>query len=546
VRLPETVTARRDFDIEVARQCMTDRTERKPYHAELREWYTLGAPDGSRSVYNKIEAHVRQAASYLFQSESVRFGPVLPPQYGSMFDPALDVFRDRLHRWFHDTRAGRTIALGVEWGHVYPTIVWKMTRSAGAPTLCLVPDPADIGVYQSDRPFNRQEAYTHGYWLAVPEFARLIAGHPNERALMDLAMREAEYGTEEMGPGAVIERIQFDNVGAPMEGGGAPVAGSVTPSARVEAPRLFLVELWAVDDRVNDWRVATLLAPGGVPQATIYARRTTLVSQIDPFIALTLSEAPDYTWGFSRVDGLTGLQEQRDDYNRKILRLLDLGLDPPLLLSGFGGLKDDRAERLRQPRGVLSSPNPNASAKPIVPQMPPEALAIKDGVDREFADAGGLPILLAKGEGDANLRAGNQVGVMATLASARIREDAMKVEYACSEIATMAALMLRDMDDDPMMLPDGTRVFPHQVPRELVMEVDSHSASPLYAAAQGAKADQLRKAGAITLPHYVEMIDPPRMSMLRAEARKLEKAAAERQQKMLQIAEMKANRGRSR
>lgn len=95
-------------------------------------------------------------------------------------------------------------------------------------------------------------------------------------------------------------------------------------------------------------------------------------------------------------------------------------------------------------------------------------------------------------------------------------------------------------------MPDGKRFLLSQVPRSVVFEVDSHSASPLYAAAVGATADRLLKAGAISRPSYVEMLNPAMMQVLRAEARQLEKAAAERQERILKIQEMKAQRGRSR
>lgn len=546
MRLPQQPNTRREAYVELSRQCSTDRPERKGYHADLRTFFTTGTATGARARYNKLKAHVQQSAAYLYQSESVRFAGRLGPEYGDHFNAHLDTYRDIVHSWWHDSRASMTVATGVRWGHVYPTIVFKVIPSGGEPHVSLIPDPADIGVLEPDRAFDRQEARIHYYWLTIPKVRRLLQGHPDEDKLLKLAVESAEMGSDDSIAGATtLERIMFDNVGAPMEGGGTPVAGNVQPEAHVEAPRVPMAELWVVDDRLHDYRVVTMLAAGGEPSSVLLDRRNTVLAGVDPFVSLTLDEAPDYTWGFSELDDLTPLQEERDEYKAKILRLFDLQLDPPIVLFGFGGLKDDRAERLRTPRGVLASPNPNGKVERLGPTMPPEAFGVLEGVDREFADAGGLPILM-QGQGEPGIRAGNQVGVMATLASARIRENAMRVEYAASEVATLGALMLRELHDEPLTMPDGKRFLLSQVPRSVVFEVDSHSASPLYAAAVGSTADRLLKAGAISRPSYVEMLNPAMMQVLRAEARQLEKAAAERQERVLKIQEMKAQRGRSR
>jgi hypothetical protein len=109
VRLPVQADTRREAHLELARQCSADRPDRKPYHAELREWYTRGTNTGQRARYNKLQSHVRQSAAYLFQSESVRVEGKLPPRYGDQFNAQIDTYRDEVYRWFHDTRAALTI-----------------------------------------------------------------------------------------------------------------------------------------------------------------------------------------------------------------------------------------------------------------------------------------------------------------------------------------------------------------------------------------------------------------------------------------------------
>ena len=555
MNLPIKADQRRDAMIEVGRQCAADRDERKSYHQSLRQWYARGTESEMRARYNKIKSHVRQSAAYLFQSESVRFGVSLPPKYGEQFTHQLEATRDELHRAWHGDRDGLIVSAGVKWAHVYPTIVWKVVPSAGEARITVVPDPGDVGVFESDRPFNTQEALIHFFWLPLPKFERLVKGHPREQDLMDIAHLEAELGAGADEPTApTIERIATGAAfGSDALGGGTSGifsrASPAEPQSRVEAPRILIGELWVVDDRLHDWRCVTCLAPSGYLRAVIWDRRTPVLSGMDPFVALTLDEALDYTWGFSEVDDLSGLQEWREHKMDQIDRMFTLQLDPPIVLGGFGGLGDERARRLRTPGGHLSTSIPNPSVTRLAPTMPPEAFGFIDGIDRQFADQGGLPILVNPGGGgDAagSIRAGNQVGILATLASARIRENAMRVEYACSELATLKLRLHRELHDEPLTMADGSRFLLSQVPREVEAEVASHSASPLYAAAVGDKFDRALKAGAITRASYLEGLDLPMANVLKAEARRLEQAAAQRQAKLLEIAELKAVHGRAR
>lgn len=545
MNLPAVSSQRRDAIIEVARMCSPSRSQRKAYHRDLREMYVRGTAMSDRAKYNKLRAHVRQSTAYLFQSESVRFGMALPPHFGDTFAAELDVVRDDFHRAWHDSDAGEVMAMGVEWSHVYPSVIFKVTASAGEPLVTLVPDPGDIGVLEEDRKFDRQEAMIHYFYMNLRQFARLVAGHPREEALKEQARAHADMGGGDEPMTGTVERLVFDQVGTPMSGGGALVQTPMTAvDAQIEAPRVLMAELWVVDDRIHDWRCVTCLAPAGEVLDIVWDRRAPVLSGVDPFVQLRLSGAPDYTWGLSEVDDLSGLQEWRERRMDQIDRLMELQLDPPVVLGGFGGLSEERARRLRTPGGTLATSIPNPTVNRLAPQMPPEAFGEVKEIDNMFADQSGLPILL-QGQSDPSIRAGNQVGVMATLASARVRENAMLVERACSKVATLVWRLRRALHDEPLMKPDGSRFLLTQIPKDAVVLVASHSTSPLYAAAVGDKADRMLKAGAIDLPSYVELLDPPQLDTLRAKARRLAEQRAKHAERLMALQEMKALRGRA-
>lgn len=533
--------ARRLDMVDIARICGADRPARKAYNAELRSWYTRGTAYEDRVRFNKIKAHVKQKAAYLFQSESVRFGAVLPPSYGEDFDEQLDGVRGDFHRYWHTTKAGLVISLGVRMSVVYPTVVWKVTPHNDEVYLWNVPDPADIGVYEPDRPFDRQEAKVHYFWVTLGQFRRLVEGHPMRDELLRAAREAAESSGGYDEPTApTVERLMFSSVTPTMQGVISRGAGS-SPSAEVDAARVCLAELWIVDDRIGAWRCVTCLAPSGEVTRVIWDRKPMLASH-DPFVALTLEEMPDYTWGLSETDDMSGLQEWHEHRADQIDRLMELQLDAPIVLGGFGGLSDERAKRLRTPGGTLATSIPNPTAQRMAPQMPPEAFAELGEIGKFFAEAGGLPQLL-HGQLDANMK-GSNAETAAALASPQVLDNAMRVEYATSEVATLMWRMRREISDDPIKMPNGQRFLLSQIPGQLSMEVASHSSSPLLMARTDA--GEMLKLGAIDRPTYIELKNPPMVDLLRARARKLEAAAAKKAERIMKLQELKAERGRSR
>jgi hypothetical protein len=223
--------------------------------------------------------------------------------------------------------------------------------------------------------------------------------------------------------------------------------------------------------------------------------------------------------------------------------LMQLQLDSPMFLSGMGGNVEERAKRLRTPGGTMSSPVPGAKAERLAPPMPPEAFAEINEIDKQFAKQGGLPGPLSS-QAEPGTRSGSQLGAQALLASPDLRQRAMTVEHAVSQVATLMWRLHRQLEPDAMVKPDGTRFLLTQIPRDVVCLVASHSASPLYTSAIKAEADNLLKSGAIGLEDYVTLKQPPMVDALRAKARKIQHAKAEQAKRLLQIKEMAALHGR--
>lgn len=542
MRLPAEPSARRQFVVDVARQCTTDRTSRRAYHRELREWYTRGTVTGDRAIFNQIKSVIQQAGAYRYASESTRFSCSVDDRYGDQFTVETEVVTDWFNKRWRQEKHGLPMVVGSVFAQVYPSLIFKVVPSRGRPLVTLVQDPSDVGVWEPDKPFDLQEAITHMYTLSLPAFDRMIAGHPHEEVLREVARSRAEVGHGNDPLGGTIERMIFDQVapdGSPVYGGGSLIDGRIIPDALVDAPRVTCCELWVVDDDLQDWRVVTCLAPQGEISTVIWSRRTPILSGVDPFVDLCLDPAMDYTWGFAAIDDMAGLQDLSEERLRDINELMKLQLFPPTVLGGFGGLSDERAQRMNTPRGVLTTSIPNPNIQRLAPQFPPEGFTSLQEMKRWFADVTGLPAIANPGGGDMpGIRAGDQLGQLATLTSALLRRQSMAVEEATAEIATLVVRMERDLYPHPLRKPDGSRFYLKDVPRDLAATVDAHSSSPLFAAAIRADADLMKKLGVISDPAYVRLKNPPGVDRLIAEARKISEAKAQQAERLFRLKEL--------
>jgi hypothetical protein len=106
--------------------------------------------------------------------------------------------------------------------------------------------------------------------------------------------------------------------------------------------------------------------------------------------------------------------------------------------------------------------------------------------------------------------------------------------------------LLQRRDETAYPKADGKTFLLAQLPSETTIKVSAHSASPVFADQLMAKAQLLLKAGAIDLPTFVDMVDPPNRELLIENARKLQEAQAAQKKELLEIQKTKAERGAKR
>lgn len=547
-------------------RCGVSRVDRQNKYEYLRLWYTRGTDiAGPPARYNKIKPRIRLLNSYLYAPESARFSLLMNPADRKGFEAHMDAARDAFVRAWRDSGADVRFAQGVEWSNVYGAVLYKLVPDDDSFDLEYV-EPGSFGVLREDiSDLDKQLAFCHWFYLSIPEVENLIRVLPDDEQTKILieAKQGAIPGGANTGAGGrspnLVESIIVTNVSPSQISGVTELGMMGGDRAVVDEPLVELCEVWekceykytypeghtraGETDTFVDYKVSTVLG-----NSVIIERRNPVLpwkpegwEAEQPFIAVVPEPSPDYFWGESAVEPMTQLQQWRESRIKDIDDLIRRNLNPPVLITGVS-LPDDKLKALRSPSGIVVIPGQQANVKEFTSQLPQEAFAQQREIDQMFDEVMGVPeILQASQQGQ--MRSAGQVSAMANIAVGRVRQKALVIEDALELIATRIFHLMQRNDATEYPLEGTDDVFLlSQIPPAVVIQVDAHSASPVYAEDTMAKAQALLAAKAIDLPTYVEMVNPPRMEDLRQKAKVLQDNQAKMSEKMMKIQEEKATR----
>jgi hypothetical protein len=530
---------------DLSRSCEISRRERKANAARQRTTYLTGTTYGGTALYNRIREFVQWGSAQMFQAQAARFGIQLPEHYGDVFTEEQEAARLHLtKRW--KTGPGRPALVAntaVEWAFVHDSVVLKVVAENNQPVLYMVPDPGDIGVLREGlNSLNSQEAICHYYELDLAAYDRLIAYLPTEQRyrLRVLAAEHAAPAKSQVDllPPAVASIILTGvNGSMPTHGNVLGLPNLLAGVAREREPVARLAELWVRDDaedgsRPTHWRKVLIHMPTlevifDTPMDRVYGDRHC-------FHLLSLAEIPGYLWGLSLLDSLVELQNWREKRMAGIDKREQLQLEPPLFFSGVSGLTDDQADRFRAPGGWWSSTIPNASVTPVVPPLPPDAFALVAEIDKMFDRMAGMSPSAA-GQGQPNVRSGEQEFALAALGSPRMANMVARVESVIGDVVTQMLHMMQRTTGTALRKASGEKFFLSQVPREITASVVARSASPLYEDQMLMRSALSFKAGVVDAEDFVEMLGLPNDDVLRAKARKRMAGQSEAAKKQMEL-----------
>lgn len=545
---------------ELIERCASSRETRRKRLAYDRLFYLRGTDQtGAPARYNKLKAHLKRVQSYLYAPESTRFALALPRHVRGEFLEHSVIAAEEWAQVWRDSGADVAFSTQVLWSLIFGTTLSKIIPDSGHGAQAAYVFAGDFGVNREDLPaLDQQESLCHWFQLTLPEVRRYVKGLPESEKI--IAWAEANSTPEpssSVGFPSLLNQVIVSSAG----GGdffGSGKRGSLDLSLTNEEPEnleplVEASELWEKRERkvgrktVLDYWVTTVIGDWPILQ-----RWNPILPHVEqplgqdlpgenPFVKVSPNPLLDYAWGLSELADLTQLQMWREARFVQIDQIFQLQLDPSRFFSGVT-LSDEKMAALRKPGGYAASPMPGAKVEEFKPDMPTAAFEVIHEIDTMFNDAGGVPPVL-QGQGEAGVRAGNQLGTMAGIGVGRLREQAAFVEDALETLATRMFHLLQRRDETAYPLQDGKTFLLAQLPAETTVKVSAHSASPVFAEQLMAKAQLLLKAGAIDLPTFVDLVDPPNRELLMEQARKLQEAQAAQKKEIMEIQREKALRG---
>ena len=535
MRIPRTGPERVDWLYTTLARLRKSLDDRRAKARTWRSWYLHGAPEwGAR--YNMIFPQVNTLAGYLYAPRSVRFslnaGPVAQKGRVALFETAAV----RLRTLWNESEADETYSHQTRWSLVYGSAFAKFLWRDGRPK-CIPVAAYDIGVWRDDLTgLDGQQAILHVYRLDVETVRHwlAVAGMPNAEA--DAWIRRLGEGTTADGPSKGAVAIgQMNPIG--WAGGVTQgVAGAVTDWGSTSAdygggdtPTLEVEEVWAWDDATNDWRIFQIIEKDLI----LSDRANDYLPGHQPLVKLTPDPIDEWFWGRSTVEQLIPLQALREKRMNQLDRLCARQANPPMVLSGFSGVNDEKAAAVMRRGGLLASSQvPGAKVDLLTPQVSEVSFAIINDIDGMFANTLGLTDML-QGNGG-NERGGAHARAMMEAGAGRLTTRVQAIERGVAEGAALLLELAKRYDDTVLLDDDEQKYLIAQVPNEAMVEVAAHSSSPLFASRAQQEAVQLMELGVIDKQDFLDLADPPMAVALKERLRARDKASHQMEQQAIQ------------
>lgn len=524
MRLPEDERQREDKIREVLGQCLGTIGARRARYHELRKWVLYGSTGSMAARFNKIFPTLDQLTAFTFAAESTRFAIELSEDEDNEAKSTqgdeperCDILSQAIREAWHDGHGDSTFMEAVFWSYAFGCTITKQLWIDGQKRYYFV-EPGSFGVLREDiNSLDDQEAMVHPYCIGRDQLRRLlVAKGTSEEAITAFMLQVPTVGGDKATPEEenFVGRLVVSQATPTMVGAVMDLQNwSSNLSPEVKEDLVEMNELWLWDDGIDEYRCITLAGS----QNIIFDRPgSSMVPKGEsPFTKVCPSPVYNYFWGRSECEALIPLQTWREDRMRQIDGLWQRQMKPPVVMTGFMGITDEKVAALWRPGGQLGEQNPNAKATPITPQFPPDVFQEIHEIDQMFEYTVGLPPI-TQGRGEPGVRAGDQADSMAKMPAARMRKRALQIESALERIGTLTFKFLQRESRRVYHTEAGMPFVAGQFPADYSVTVAAHTSSPLFAGELKQDAETLFKLGLIDGGTMLEMMDPPMLQMLQS------------------------------
>jgi hypothetical protein len=518
MRIPTDPAAREEFYLDLIQKCMVSREERKADYSSLRSWYLFGAgPEESPAHYNKIYPHIDQLTSFLYSAETTRFSINLGASVPDMEHTKVQILTQALNDEWLNSNADQVFSMALTWALCFNTTFIKLIYKNGIHPYMV--EAASIGVLREDVPHSdRQEALVHTYYITKSELYARLYTHPRREQIVKRVSTSVHEGMVQVPEG--VDRIVMSQTNPTIYGTvNLDLYGYNRYKPRVAEDTIEMRELWLWNDETEDYQVVTMADPDVI----IYDRpgKSVFLKGELPFVQICPNPQFDYYWGQSEVQRLIFLQQMRNRRMTEILDLLSKQVNPPMALTGFTGIYDEKNFALNRAGGLIASDMPGAKADRLAPQIPSDLYESIHEIDAMFMEASGISNVLS-GRGESGVRSTGHASQLARLGSSRAKKRALIVEDSLEKVATLYLKMMQVYDNTQFKDLNGNSFIPEQFTRDYVVKVDAHSNSPIFTEDLRQLAFNLFKAQAIDKESLLDLLEPPMKQHLKEKLKQME------------------------
>jgi len=570
------------FVRETVGQCLASQTERINRGNLYKNYAMFGAENPSAAaIFNKTFAYLDDLESLLYSPVSLRFHIGDPEMPNVLEESKGRAAASKLRVLARRSDTDTMISEAVFWSLVKGKTFMKQMWQGGGFYPALI-QPESMGVMHENHTALDQnmEAFVHSVWITPYQFHRMIARNPDRAVLEKKAktyIREDKSGMAESGAQKQIITgglYPFQAAGSANPNTSRGIVdwlGSPSPTvdSAVAASIMRVDELWAWDDRREDWATFQIIGDdmlvwGKDFTASLFSYNASNPSEPiaqlkgkHPFVDFCPNRLPDYFWGRSEIVNVALLQEAINSRINGTNKLLRMQEDPPKKFIGGSGVNQNALARFNKPGGYWVD-GPQAKVEEMAPTIPEALWGSLHEYERMFDEMGGLPPI-AKGHGEAGVRSAGHAETLVRMFSPRFKDRALLVER---DVESLGGLMLdlcrvhvdrkllawvsKDQagieapEQNPLLVPPakGLVYVPFlfdDLSDEISLTVDSHSSSPAFSAEAKSMAFDLLKVGGMDTTTLVEHVDAPDPDELQAGIARRQIAAAEAKQE-----EMKA------
>lgn len=524
--------------------CMDSAEDRSGVYTRATQYYYSGSFDSRAAIYNKVKPFIDKLAGFLMQPTDVRFQITFDSGEPETVLDRAQLVAEKLTADFRQTDTDITFAESVVWSLVNGCGILKMLPD-GAGFKTAQVHPLNFGVLsETTLALDEQEAFCH---VSYPTISRLNSdliamNHPRRREIISKVFETRASNRDEDEPNYIHQMIvgglhPLGDHNTPPEAAGIvqvfPIPSPWRPSKKFsewnETRRH--VELWIKDQRRDgDYTVVQFVYPDIIIEGDDTRRNISKVPGKSSFIKVQSQPTPGYFWGRSTISDVQMLQDVLNKRLRDLAVIWNRNALAPYTFSGFTSITEEMYYKIINEGGFLADPNPNAKANKLTEPPPPGYMEELQFVFQMFDEAGGFSPIMS-GQGEPGVRAGVHAQTLVRTSSPRLIDQAARIERQLADVGFLGLRIMQAQDGMIYTTDNGVSFLLSDLPGNMQVQVDSHSASPAFAEDNRQVAIALARAGAVDATDLIHMLHPPGSELLLARLKQREKAQAAAAQK---------------